>query len=112
MRRAVAADSPRISRSTFCERRHQDKLSTGVRNELRRRAEPLVPGAQRAGYERFVRAVFTGRGGALDRILAGATGIGAGRVRGVLRHHGIDARALPRDLTAEQWATLWNAMPR
>ena len=83
-----------------------------MRNELRRRAEPLVPGAQRAGYERFVRAVFTGRGGALDRILAGATGIGAGRVRGVLRHHGIDARALPRDLTAEQWATLWNAMPR
>src|SRR5690606_4047610 len=37
--------------------------------QITRRTEPLIPLKQRNAYERFVRAVFTGPGGKLDRIV-------------------------------------------
>ncbi|MGO1537915.1 MAG: 23S ribosomal RNA methyltransferase Erm [Leucobacter sp.] len=75
---------------------------------ISRRSEPLVPTPQRAAYERFVRAVFTGRGGTLDRIIANASRTVPGRAKQLLRLGGVHARALPKDLKPEQWATLWN----
>lgn len=79
---------------------------------VRRRIEPLVARAQRAAYEQFVRTVFTGRGGNLDRIIANATRIEPGRTRSMRNRYGIDMRALPRDLTPRQWAGLWNETRR
>lgn len=73
-----------------------------------RRRTPLVPIEQRRAYEQFVRAVFTGRGGSLDRIVHQVTRVPRGRVKGALGRAGVDSRALPRDLGAEQWATLWD----
>ena len=72
--------------------------------------EPLVPKKQRAHYERFVRAMFTGRGGSLDRVVANATRADRGRARRAMADHGIDPRALPRDLTPRQWAALWRRL--
>ena len=41
-----------------------------------RRPTPLVPVVKRQAYERFVRAIFTGRGGSLERIVQQATQLG------------------------------------
>lgn len=79
--------------------------------QISRRNHPLVPGSQRSRYEQFVRAVFTGRGGTLERIIANAGRLDPGQAKQLLRQSGIDTRALPRDLTPEQWAGVWNAMP-
>ncbi|MDX2355943.1 23S ribosomal RNA methyltransferase Erm [Dietzia sp. PP-33] len=72
-----------------------------------RRVCPLIPGKQRPPYERFVRAVFTGRGGSLDRIVQQATRSPRTLVREALNEAMIESRALPRDLRPEQWAALW-----
>lgn len=77
---------------------------------IRRRPEPLVPVPQRRRYGHFVRAVFTGRGGTLDRIIANASDTDPARVRRLLKRHGIDARTLPRDLAPDQWAGIWNGI--
>ncbi|GGS23633.1 MULTISPECIES: 23S ribosomal RNA methyltransferase Erm [Actinokineospora] len=62
-----------------------------------RRPDPLVD--DRAGYQRFVKRVFTGRGRGLRAILAKA---------GYREAAAWAPRdALPRDLSAEQWARLW-----
>src|SRR5690606_34848113 len=78
--------------------------------QISRRSHPLITGSQRSHYERFVRAVFTGRGGTLDRIIANASHIDPARARRLLRQSGTDLRALPRDLRPEQWAGIWNAL--
>ncbi|GAB09480.1 rRNA adenine N-6-methyltransferase [Gordonia araii NBRC 100433] len=75
-----------------------------------RRGEPLVLVRERVHYEKFVRAVFTGRGSGFPRILQHATGLSRGQVTGLLAASDIDPRSLPRDLTAEQWSTLWRSM--
>ncbi|MCT1434212.1 MULTISPECIES: 23S ribosomal RNA methyltransferase Erm [Dietzia] len=77
-----------------------------------RRPTPLVPVMQRRAYERFVRAIFTGRGGNLDRIVQQATQAPRDLIRDKLRKAGISPRALPRDLRPEQWATLWGDLNR
>ena len=79
--------------------------------QISRRKDPLIPGSQRTRYQQFVRAVFTGRGRTLDRVIANASHIDPGRARQLLRQCGVDTRALPRDLTPEQWAGIWNAIP-
>ncbi|MEV5543149.1 23S ribosomal RNA methyltransferase Erm [Saccharopolyspora shandongensis] len=61
-----------------------------------RRAGPLVPFGEHRRYQRFVEAVFTGRGRGLTEIVRNVTGC---RVRGL--------PALPRDLTAEGWVRLY-----
>lgn len=78
--------------------------------EIARRDQPLVPPRDRARYEKFVRAVFTGRGSGLPRILQNATGLSRGQVARLLADGHIDPRSLPRDLTAEQWSELWRSV--
>lgn len=70
-----------------------------------RRRDPLVDPAERAGYEQFVRNVFTGRGRGIERILAD---VAPGPWRATLKAADIPPSALPRDLTPTQWAALWN----
>lgn len=78
--------------------------------QITRRSVPLVSLHERTGYERFVRDVFTGRGGTLERILQRATRARSRSVTQSLRFAGVKPRALPRDLRAEQWAHLWNEL--
>lgn len=73
---------------------------------MSRRTEPLVD--DRARYQRFVRHVFTGRGRGLGEILVRTGRIGRTALHGWLENHRVPPRALPKDLTAEQWASLWN----
>ncbi|SDQ96968.1 23S ribosomal RNA methyltransferase Erm [Actinopolyspora saharensis] len=72
---------------------------------VHRRPRALV--TEREAYQRFVKRVFTGPGRGLLRILV-RTGLlnGAGAAHR-LRDLGIPPDALPKDLTAEQWAQLW-----
>ncbi|GAA1846508.1 23S ribosomal RNA methyltransferase Erm [Asanoa iriomotensis] len=75
---------------------------------VHRRPAPLV--AEREAYQRFVHQVFTGRGYGLREILTRSGGVPAPVVRDWLRAHRMPANALPRDLTAEQWASLWETV--
>ncbi|MDA3644702.1 23S ribosomal RNA methyltransferase Erm [Saccharopolyspora indica] len=64
--------------------------------KVRRRSRPLVPLGEQRRYQRFVEAVFTGRGRGLTEIVRNVTGCS-------LRN----LPALPRDLPAEDWARLY-----
>jgi 23S rRNA (adenine-N6)-dimethyltransferase len=75
---------------------------------MTRRAVPLV--GERRRYQDFVRQVFTGRGRGLAEILGRATRSDPTAVRDWLRRERVSPHLLPKDLTAEQWATLWNAI--
>lgn len=72
---------------------------------MTRRAHPLV--TDRRAYQRFVKETFTGRGRGLGEIVIRAGGVDRAAMRNWLRTHGLSARTLPRDLTAGQWASLW-----
>lgn len=71
-----------------------------------RRARPLV--SHRDPYQRFVRDVFTGRGRGLREILARNGHVNHAALREWLHTHHVSPRALPKDLTAEQWASMWH----
>lgn len=73
----------------------------------RRRHRPLVH--QRGPYQRFVGEVFTGRGRGVRDILARTTGADRATTGGWLRRAGASPHALPRDLTAGQWARVWHS---
>lgn len=74
---------------------------------IARRARPLVDAADRDRYQHLVERVFTGRGRGLAEILPNAVpDVPRRRVRGWLRHHGVAPAALPKALTAGQWADL------
>lgn len=78
---------------------------------ITRRSRPLV--TDRAGYQAFVRQVFTGRGRGLPAVLARTGRFERPALGRWLRAQRIDARTLPAHLTAEQWAGLWRlARPR
>ncbi|NYF17006.1 23S rRNA (adenine-N6)-dimethyltransferase [Microbacterium sp. AK009] len=79
---------------------------------ITRRDDPLLPARARRNYERFVAAVFSGKGRSLDQILAGAARIDRRVAQNALAHASVEQRALPRDLTAPQWAALWMSLPR
>lgn len=66
-----------------------------------RRPDPLV--RDRARYQEWVRTVFQGRGRGVPDIMA-RSGIARPAVRSWARVHGVSDRALPRDLSPEQWA--------
>ncbi len=72
---------------------------------VRRRPRPLV--TERADYQAFVKEVFTGRGRGLREILNRTGRLHRGALDAWLRAEGVPGRALPKDLTAEQWAALW-----
>jgi 23S rRNA (adenine-N6)-dimethyltransferase len=78
---------------------------------ITRREDPLLPARARRSYERFVASVFSGRGRSLDQTVAGAARIERRLARRALAHAGVEDRALPRDLTAPQWAALWMSLP-
>lgn len=75
-----------------------------------RRDSPLMPPAERRAYERFVRAIFSGRGHGLTGVVQHATGLSHRGSRGVLADAGVDGRRLPRDLGPREWAALWRSV--
>ena len=77
---------------------------------ITRRGSPLVDPRERAAYDRFVREVYTGRGGDLAAIVQRSSELGRPRVRRALADLGVGAGALPRDLRPVQWAGLWEAV--
>jgi 23S rRNA (adenine-N6)-dimethyltransferase len=72
---------------------------------ISRRADPLVDPADRRRYQAMVHQVFTGRGHGVAQILARR--LPRASVRNWLRDNKVGPRALPRDLSAEQWADLF-----
>jgi 23S rRNA (adenine-N6)-dimethyltransferase len=77
---------------------------------ISRRVQPLLPERERTGYERFVRGVFTGRGGSFARIVQQAARRNERAVRSAMSASGIHPRCLPRDLDPAQWASLWSRL--
>jgi len=77
---------------------------------ISRRPEPLIPLAERSGYERFVRSVFTARGRNFPQLLGGAMRLPQSAAKKVVASAGIRFSHRPRDLTPEQWCRLWRAM--
>lgn len=75
---------------------------------LERRATPLVERTRQSAYRNFVHRVFTGRGRGIEALLGGV--VGSARrpaVRRWLTCEGVHPQALPKDLTAVQWAGLF-----
>ncbi|RCG29179.1 23S ribosomal RNA methyltransferase Erm [Streptomyces diacarni] len=73
-----------------------------------RRPEPLLAAGTRRRYQDFVHRVFTGRGRGLAEILPlAARGLPRRRIVPWLRRQGLSASALPKSLTAPQWAELF-----
>ncbi|MEU6410644.1 23S ribosomal RNA methyltransferase Erm [Microbispora sp. NPDC046933] len=77
---------------------------------MTRRAVPLV--AERAPYQDLVRRVFTGRGRGLMEILERTGRLDRQTVRAWAREARVTPHALPKDLTAGQWASLWREVAR
>ncbi|MBB6171737.1 23S rRNA (adenine-N6)-dimethyltransferase [Nocardiopsis mwathae] len=77
---------------------------------ITRRDRALV--ADRRAYQDFVRQVFTGRGRGLRDILLHTGRLDARTLDRWLREHSLPARALPKSLTADQWAALWQLTAR
>ncbi|MCV7279234.1 23S ribosomal RNA methyltransferase Erm [Mycolicibacterium flavescens] len=71
---------------------------------VRRRADPLVDHHDRHRYQRLVHRVFTGRGRGIAQIVGGVAPRDV--TRRWLRDNRIRVDALPRDLSAPQWASL------
>jgi 23S rRNA (adenine-N6)-dimethyltransferase len=71
---------------------------------IRRRQTPLVSTQARKPYQQLVRVAFTGRGRGLPAILRNLLGERA--VRDWMVQESLDKTSLPRDLKAEQWASL------
>ena len=72
---------------------------------MARRPVPLV--ADQRGYQAFVKQVFQAPGHGLEEMIARTGRMSRARVREWIRRSRIPARALPKDLTAEDWARLW-----
>jgi 23S rRNA (adenine-N6)-dimethyltransferase len=77
---------------------------------IRRRADPLVDTSDRRAYQAMVHQVFTGRGHGIAQNLDRRMPHRAARQW--LRDNGIRACALPRDLSAAQWADLYRRSKR
>ncbi|MGW4097676.1 23S ribosomal RNA methyltransferase Erm [Mycobacterium sp. NPDC004974] len=71
---------------------------------IKRRGEPLIPSADRRRYQALAHEVFTARGRGLAQILRPHVD------RRWLQANGIQPSALPRDLSAQQWAALFAAV--
>ncbi|GEK81566.1 23S ribosomal RNA methyltransferase Erm [Agrococcus baldri] len=76
---------------------------------VHRRAQPLVPLAERRAYAALVARVFGSGGHGLARILPAARVLPPRAAKRWLRDRGHAAGGLPRDLAPEDWAALWRA---
>ena len=72
-----------------------------------RRTDPLVDVGDRRRYQAMVHQVFTGRGRGIGQILDRR--LPHRITRQWLRDNGIRASALPRNLSAAQWVSLFAA---
>ncbi|MEZ0111900.1 23S rRNA (adenine-N6)-dimethyltransferase [Catenulispora sp. EB89] len=72
---------------------------------MHRRAVPLVDGRQ--GYQAFVKQVFQAPGRGLEDMIGRTGRVRRAELREWVRWSRIPARALPKDLAAEDWARLW-----
>ena len=72
-----------------------------------RRADPLVDAGERGRYQAMVHQVFTCRGRGIAQIISRR--IPRQATQKWLRDNDVRASALPRDLTAAQWAALFAA---
>jgi 23S rRNA (adenine-N6)-dimethyltransferase len=95
----------RVSASSFRPRPSVD----GGLMTISRRAHPLVDTRDRRRYQAMVHRIFTGRGHGIAQILSTNTELAPSECRKWLRTHHVDLYALPRDLTAHQWADLFTA---
>jgi 23S rRNA (adenine-N6)-dimethyltransferase len=91
----------RIPAAAFVPRPSVDAGLLGIR----RRSQPLV--TDRVRYQTWVKTIVTGAGQGLPQVLSRASGLPGPEVRAWCRRQGLTSRALPRDLTAEQWAEAW-----
>ena len=74
-----------------------------------RRAVPLVDRRdERPAYQAFVKQVFQAPGRGLEEMIARTGRVPRSEVREWMRWSRIPARALPKDLGAEDWARLWD----
>jgi len=74
-----------------------------------RRPRPLVSAVRRSRYQDFVRRVFTGKGRDLRQIItASSPGVPKSTITSWIRRHRLTDRDLPRNLSAEQWAELFD----
>lgn len=76
---------------------------------IARRGRPLIEARHRRRYEGFVSTVFRSPGGGMRRILHGMPHPSSAIDR-ALTESGISRSALPRDLTPQQWARLWQRL--
>jgi 23S rRNA (adenine-N6)-dimethyltransferase len=83
------------------------RVDSGVLH-LSRRADPLLPHGERGRYQRFVEAVFTGRGAGLAGILR--PHLSRSALRRWFRDHDVSPAALPRDLEPAHWISLYLAV--
>ncbi|WP_194898197.1 23S ribosomal RNA methyltransferase Erm [Catenulispora pinisilvae] len=77
---------------------------------MRRRRVPLVE--ERGGYQAFVKQVFQAPGRGLEEMVGRTGRVRRAELRAWARREGIPARALPKDLAAEDWARLWELARR
>jgi 23S rRNA (adenine-N6)-dimethyltransferase len=66
---------------------------------------PLV--AERQGYQAFVKQVFQAPGRGLEEMIGRTGQVRRAELREWVRRNRVPARALPKDLAAEDWARLW-----
>lgn len=95
--------SQRVSAAAFRPRPSVD----GGLMTIRRREAPLVADGDRRRYQAMVHQVFTGRGHGIGQIVGRRLPRTA--TQQWLRDNQIRPDALPRDLTARQWAALFRA---
>lgn len=81
---------------------------------MRRRPVPLVDGerCERLAYQAFVKQVFQAPGRGLEEMIGRTGRVRRADLREWVRWSRIPARALPKDLAAEDWARLWEVARR
>ena len=81
---------------------------------MRRRTVPLVAGerCERLAYQAFVKQVFQAPGRGLEEMIGRTGRVRRADLREWVRWSRIPARALPKDLAAEDWARLWEVARR
>ena len=95
----------KISASSF---RPQPSVDGGL-TTISRRSDPLVDATDRRRYQAMVHQVFTGRGHGITQFLERR--MPCRLAQAWLRGNGIRGSALPRDLSAAQWANLFAEWP-